>query len=151
MQNMRSIEIDFDVHKKIEIERLNFSETPNDVLRRLLKITVKESKYSQSLMGKPWSGKGVTLPHQTELRMEYNGTVYEGRITNGIWVVEGKDFNSPSAAASGIAVTKKGKTTNLDGWIYWRVKRPGDTAWTAIADLRPKLSDEEMEAILKDI
>ena len=33
-----SIEIDLDVRKRIEAERQEFEETPNDVLRRLLKI-----------------------------------------------------------------------------------------------------------------
>ena len=36
----RSIDIDFDVHKKIELERRSFMESPNDVLRRLLALEV---------------------------------------------------------------------------------------------------------------
>lgn len=33
---MRKIDVDFDVHQLIELERRNFGESPNDVLRRLL-------------------------------------------------------------------------------------------------------------------
>jgi hypothetical protein len=38
MSATRSIEIDFDVHKLIEQERVSFSDTPNETLRRLLGI-----------------------------------------------------------------------------------------------------------------
>jgi hypothetical protein len=68
--------------------------------------------------------------------MEYNGRVYTGRIDNGRWLVEGKEFKSPSAAAGGVALTKDGRHTSLDGWIYWYVKRPGDANWIALSSLR---------------
>jgi hypothetical protein len=68
--------------------------------------------------------------------MEYNGRQHTGIITDGEWLVEGKRFKSPSAAAGGIAVTKDGNRTSLDGWIYWHVKRPGDSDWIAIRELR---------------
>jgi hypothetical protein len=138
MSEMRTIEIDFEVHKRIEMARMSFAETPNAVLRRLLHINGEAPAVPiPSSSGRPWAGKGVTLPHSTELRMEYNGHVYTGRIDNGRWLVEGKEFKSPSAAASGVALTKDGRHTSLDGWIYWQVKRPGDTNWIAIGQLRP--------------
>lgn len=141
MSQMRTIEIDFEVHKRIEMERTSFAETPNAVLRRLLKIdqsnlnapAVKPEKNSGV---RHWSGKGVILPHGTEVRMEYNGRVYSGKIFDGQWVVEGNIYNSPSGAASGEARTKAGKPTKLDGWRCWDVKRPGDTDWIAINTLR---------------
>lgn len=138
MPDLRTIEIDFDVHKIIELERNSFSETPNEVLRRLLKVSGKRSSSQpqKAMIGRPWSGKGVTLPHGTELRMDYNGRQYTGTIDNGEWVVEGQRFKSPSAAAGGVAVTKSGKHTNLDGWNYWEAKRPGDTDWVAIKEMR---------------
>ena len=138
MPDLRTIEIDFEVHKIIELERKSFSETPNEVLRRLLKVsgTRPSLQPQKATTGRPWSGKGVTLPHGTELQMDYNGRQYTGGIDNGEWVVEGQRFKSPSAAAGGIAVTKSGKHTNLDGWNYWQAKRPGDTDWVAIKDMR---------------
>lgn len=66
--------------------------------------------------------------------MEYNGCEHVGTIEKVI--VEGKRFKSPSAAASGVATTKDGKHTRLDGWIYWYAQRPGDADWTAIKELR---------------
>lgn len=140
MPDLRTIEIDFDVHKIIELERSSFSETPNEVLRRLLKVNGASSAPKKvapdTNAGRPWAGKGVTLPHGTELRMEYNGRRYTGAIDNGEWAIEGKRFKSPSAAAGGVALTKDGKRTNLDGWIYWYAKRPGDTDWVSIKQLR---------------
>ena len=76
------------------------------------------------------------MPHGTELRLEYNGIVHSGRIENGQWIVEGKRFNSPSAAAGGVARTRAGKATSLDGWIYWQVRRPSDDRWVALETLR---------------
>ena len=78
MNTLRSIDIDFEVHKCIETERKGFDETPNDVLRRLLKLgegapprPAGNGKAVPSA-GRPWSGKGVTLP--TEPRSEWNTT-----------------------------------------------------------------------------
>jgi hypothetical protein len=42
--------------------------------------------------------------------MSYNGRQYAGEIVDGKWVIEGKTFDSPSGAASGVALTKSGKT-----------------------------------------
>jgi hypothetical protein len=139
MSELRTIEIDFDVHRRIELERRGFSEPPNLALRRLLGIDTGDTSSPPKAMpqaGRSWSGKGVTLPHGTELRMEYNGRVYAGRIENGNWAVEGREFRSPSAAAGGVARTKEGRLTQLDGWIYWEAKRPGESQWVKINSLR---------------
>jgi hypothetical protein len=137
MSETRTIEIDFELHKKIETERTSFSETPNDVLRRLLNLGGRQSTPASSQpSGRPWSGKGATLPHSTELRMEYNGRQYTGSIDDGEWFVEGQRFRSPSAAAGGVAITKDGTHPSLDGWVYWQVKRPGDGTWTPLKKLR---------------
>src|SRR5690348_4983985 len=101
-----TIEIDFDVHKAIEMARQSFSETPNDVLRRLLKIGQGAGSLPETGpprgSGRPWSGKGVVLPHGTRLRMEYNGRSHSGEIIDGQWHVESGVYGSPSAAAVGV-------------------------------------------------
>lgn len=137
MTDLRTIEIDFEVHKRIELERQSFAETPNAVLRRLLSIGGEQTPRPTAPTGdRPWAGKGITLPHGTELRMEYNGRVHMGVIQNGTWMVEGGEYKSPSAAAGGVARTRDGKQTSLDGWIYWQAKRPGETQWVGIGQLR---------------
>ncbi|RWB02100.1 hypothetical protein [Mesorhizobium sp.] len=137
MSGLRTIEIDFDVHRAIEMERMGFDEAPNSALRRLLKLgsATTTSEVAPST-GRAWAGKGVTLPHGTQIKMEYNGRPYTGRIEDGEWWVEGKRFKSPSAAAGGVAVTRAGKKTSLDGWIYWQVKRPSDTRWYPLSHLK---------------
>ena len=135
MTQLRSIEIDFDIHKMIEQERRSFDEAPNDVLRRLLEISTDATQFP-SLPGRPWTGKGVTLPHGTELRMDYNGRLHTGQIHNGVWLVEGKRSNSHSAAAAGVALTRDGRHPSLDGWIYWHVRRPDDDSWVLLKTLR---------------
>lgn len=140
MTEMRTIEIDIDVHKLIERERASFAETPNAVLRRLLKLGAAPEARTGVSSGKAysgaWTGKGVTLPAGTELRMEYRGHEHRGVIDGAAWVIGGQRFKSPSAAAGGVAETKNGSRPSLDGWKYWQVKRPGDEGWVALATLR---------------
>jgi hypothetical protein len=143
MPEFTTIEIDFDVYKLIEAERRSFDEPRIDALRRLLKLPAKAGAATSGggkPVGRAWSGEGVTLAHGTLVRMRYNGRQYEGEIADGKWLVEGTTFDSPSGAASGIAITKRGKTTRLDGWIYWEIKAHGDSGWTPIKALRPKRS-----------
>lgn len=106
----------------------------------------RRSEVTSKSGGRAWSGKGVVLPHGTEVRMEYNGASHGGRIEAGGWVVEGKRFSSPSAAAGGVAKTRAGTAPSLDGWIYWYVKRPGDGGWTPLRGLRPAAKDFATEA-----
>lgn len=139
MPEMRTIEIDLDIHKLIESERRSFTEAPNTVLRRLLDLG-EPSESPQAANGHAdqggWSGKGIRLPAGTEVRMEYRGREHRGAIQDSAWVVDGKTFKSPSAAASGVARTKEGTNPSLDGWKYWQVKRPSDADWIALQTLR---------------
>lgn len=141
---MEKIEIDWDIHKAIETERRGFDEAPYLALRRLLKLpapaVVDNAPTSPLAAGFPWSEDGVTVPHGSLARMEYlRGTqVYEGQFLNGRLIVEGQSFETLSAAASALAVTKDGKKTNLNGWNYWKARFPGETKWRVLIDMRPK-------------
>lgn len=141
MPEFMTIEIDFDVYKVIEAERQNFDEPRIAALRRLLGLPAlpnsRNAKGSKR-EGRAWSGEGVTLAHGTQVRMRYNGRQHEGETSDGKWLVEGRRFDTPSGAASGIAITKRGKKTRLDGWIYWEARTSGDTLWTPISHLRPQ-------------
>ena len=146
---MKTIEIDFDVHRLIELERRGFEEPENAALRRLLKLpeaveTMQEmaladtTKANQKNLGNgaAWSWKGVALPHATELRMEYRGQMVRGRVEHGKWVVEGNSYTSPSDAAGSSVKTKSGERPSLNGWLYWEVKRPGDSTWRKLKGLK---------------
>lgn len=151
MAEFRSVEIDFDIHKLIESQRRNFSETPNDVLRRLLRLKEQAAptpSIPKDAKKRPWTGEGVSLPHGTKIKMSYNQQQYEGEILDGKWCVEGATFHSPSGAASGSARTKDGESTRLDGWNYWHVKRPADTKWVKLRDLRRTMTLDDLASEL---
>jgi hypothetical protein len=138
---MRTIEIDYDIHRLIQLERRSFDEPEYIALRRLLKLgepteEARAAAAQDRLRG--WSKGGLTLPHGTELRMEYNGILHLGRIADGAWEVEGHRESSPSGAASAVARTKDGERVNINGKAYWQVRRPGDSDWVPYADLRRK-------------
>ncbi len=144
MSEYRTIEVDFDVHKLIEGERKSFDDSANAALRRLLKLETKmpsrvgvENK--KSPQGRAWSEGGLKLPHGTPVRMRYgrNNQLFQGEINEGRWMVNGQAFDSPSGAASELAVTKRGKKTKLNGWHYWEAKLPGTDEWVHIYKLRP--------------
>lgn len=117
-------------------------------LRRLLNlgdpVPTPPAPSLSSPTRKSWNNQGVTLPHGTPVCMRYNRHTYEGKIVDGSWVIGDRSFDSPSGAASGVAVTKKGKHPRLDGWIYWQVKLPGEDSWKSLDSLRPKITLEEL-------
>lgn len=142
---MRTIEVDFDIHQMIELERKDFDEPENAALRRLLNLPEKNPVNSgknkiihSNQQKRSWSGKGVELPHGTEVRMEYNGQMFRGVINDGTWLVEGQITKSPSDAAGSAAKTRSGNRPSLNGWIYWEVKRPNDSGWRTLKSLKPR-------------
>lgn len=137
MISFRSIDIDLEVYKLIESERHDFTESHNDILRRRLRLQAPAGPASPApASSRSWTGKGVTLPHGTELRMSYNGIEFMGRIEDGSWLCDGERYSSPSAAAGGIARTKDGGRPSIDGWNYWKARLPGSQRWEPISLLR---------------
>ena len=128
-----TIEIDFDVFKELTNRRTTESISYNDVLRELLGLTpLKESVLSPDVATSAgaWTTKGVTFPEGTEFRANYKGRTISGRVESGVLVVNGKRFDSPSAAAVSI-------TGNMvNGWIFWKCRLPGKVSWQIIKSLR---------------
>lgn len=134
---MRLIEIDFDTHRLIQLERRSFDEPEWVALRRLLKLgPPPEEAAPADKPLKAWSKGGLTLPHGTELRMEYNGVLHLGRVSDGAWEVEGARAKSASGAAQAVARGRDGQPVNINGKAYWHVRRPGETEWTPYAELK---------------
>ena len=137
---LQKIEIDWDVHKLIETERGSFDEPPYVALRRLLGLPplTAAAAAKSGERGVPWTDSGVSVPHGSLARMEYGrgSQVYEGQFLDGKLVVDGKSFDSLSAAADALAVTKDGRKTSLNGWNYWKVKAPGASDWQLLSDMR---------------
>ena len=140
-----TIEVDFDIHKRIEAERRSFSEKPNDALRRLLGLpeaapTPAAPTVPHNPIGRTWHEDGVLIPHGTLARMEYGrgSQVYEGQFLDGYLIVNGEPFKSLSAAAESVAKTKNGTTPSLNGWLYWQVKLPGSDRWELLDHKRKR-------------
>ena len=139
MPQLQNIEVDWDIYKMVETERRSFDEPHYVALRRLLKLPIlKVSPQPETETGRPWVEDGVEVPHGSLARMEYlrGSQVYEGRFLNGKLVVNGKSYEALSAAASTLAQTKHGSKPSLNGWLYWKVKFPGETTWRSLEEMR---------------
>jgi hypothetical protein len=127
----------------IEAERCGFDEPPYVALQRLLKLpplaTANGSAETEDGADKARRGSRMASQSRTgRLRAwnTYGAQTYEGKFLNRRLVVNGRSFDTLSAAASALAVTKDGSKTNLNGWNYWKVKFPGDTRWRGLRDMR---------------
>ncbi len=139
---MKTIEIDFDIHKLIEAERTGFEEPEFVALRRLLGLPSENFQLSEIVAakpeGRPFVEAGVSVAHGSEAQMFYlRGTQhYEGKFLDGYLVVNGCRYSSLSAAACDLARTKDGNKTSLNGWLYWEVREPGSHEWVPMQELR---------------
>ena len=129
---MPLIEIDFDVYKALTARRPSEDITENDVLRQLLHLPREGTSATSVNSPAPsdWVAKGVRFPAGTELRATYKGQNYLARVTDGALVLNGKRYDSPSAAAMSI--------TNhpINGWTFWQCRLPGQGRWTLLRELR---------------
>jgi hypothetical protein len=129
---MRTIEVDFDVYKALTMRRPSEDVTENDVLRELLQLPRKREPRPAPATPAPgdWITKGVRFPAGTEFRAHYKGQTYLGRVESGALVLDGKPYDSPSAAAMSIA------RSAVNGWRFWEARLPGEAGWKMIESLR---------------
>lgn len=131
---MRTIEVDFEVFKALTMRRPTESVTENDVLRELLGLSPARQTAMMPTTGGPatsdWVTKGVRFPAGTEFRANYKGQTYLARVEKGALVLNGKRFDTPSAAA--VSIT--GNPVN--GWHFWQCRLPGEASWRMIKALR---------------
>lgn len=81
-------------------------------------------------LGGAWFGN-THFPDGTQFRATYKGQTYYAEIREGRWIgADGVVRNSPSDAAGAIS------GTNVNGWRFWFVKRPGDPAWTRMDEFK---------------
>ena len=130
---MRSIDVDFDVFKAITLRRPNEHVTDNDVLREVFGLPPRKAgAAAASVSSAPgdWVTKGVRFPAGSEFRAAYKGQTYLARAEGGALVLNGKRYDSPSAAA--IAITG----SNTNGWRFWAARLPGQAGWKPLNALR---------------
>lgn len=124
----QAIPIDFDVWKALSSRLESPQETHNDVLRRLLNIKSQVPPTA----GPAWLADGVSFPNGSEFRARYKGKDHAAVVRNGALEVNGKRFDSPSAAA--FEITR----TSVNGWKFWSCRYPGSAAWIAVDGLRQR-------------
>ena len=135
---MRTIDVDFDVFKAITARRETENVSENDVLRALFGLPPKRhatqiSKSSTSSQRTAdWYVGSVRFPAGTEFQANYRGRTWLGRVDQGALVLDGRRFDTPSAAAG--FVTKN----SVNGWKFWQCKQPGQEMWQIIDTLRKK-------------
>lgn len=130
---MHTIEVDFDVYKQLTVRRTTEDVSYNDVIRELLGLgqgKAKTTKEATDPSPNDWVAKGVRFPVSTEFRANYKGQVRTGRIEGGGLTVDGKRYESPSAAA--VAITG----SPVNGWRFWECRLPGKSTWQFIESLR---------------
>ncbi len=133
---MHSIEIDFDVFKALTSRRASEEVTYNHVLRELLGLgqkAVQPAVAASEPNAVDWVSKGVRFPAGTEFRASYKGQTVLGKVAGGALHVNGKSYDSPSAAA--VAIT--GNPVN--GWVFWECRVPGAPSWRIIKSMRRSL------------
>jgi hypothetical protein len=146
MSNFTQIEIDIEVYKAIEVARSSFSETSNELLRKILGlqsapvVTTQHNTFENLKAQQAWFGQGVELPHGTQLRMDYNGNIYTAEIIRGRWYVDGValEEKTPSGAAIAAVEAATGKRVSLNGWVNWEAKLPNGNRWRKISEMRKK-------------
>ena len=129
----RTIEIDFDVHQRIETERKSFEDPPNAALRRLLGLGPPKqdpaTNLPSKLVGQPragWKSKGVTLPDGTEIQVSYSEVRASGTVASGHLTFDGKAFRTPSSAVMDVVATARGSAVSaINGWRYLYARLPG--------------------------
>lgn len=135
MSTMRQIEVDLELHKKIENSRISFTETPNDVLKRLLGLEpalepVKSTMRPLTPTGRGLFVKGVFIPAGTRLRKILKGVELKAQVADGSILFEGKNYPTPSAAAC------KAAGNSVNGWIFWDYFDENAGIWRNLSELR---------------
>jgi hypothetical protein len=126
----KTIEIDLEIYRLIATNRLSFDETETEILRRLLglKPVGKQQGNERGIN----IGYGVMLPEGTLLKREYNRGEVQAEVDDDSILCNGKRYKSPSGAAK--------KFGGPNGWTFWYVKRPQDSEWVLLDELRNKES-----------
>lgn len=128
---MLAIEIDINVHKLIEHNRKSFSETPNDILSRLLNlgkgVTGEDARESRT---EGLFVSGTLIPNGTKLRKNLKGVLHDAEVISGAIIYKAKRYSTPSAAA----ITAAGNSVN--GWIFWEYQDKRTGRWHSLNSLR---------------
>jgi hypothetical protein len=135
-----SISVSLEIYKLIEENRLSFEESHDEILRRMLNLPIPEEQ--PIIQSDFYLGCSVSVPLGTQLRKFYKGMEYRADIKDGgIWL-NGKKYPTLNQAANAVS------DSNQNAWNFWEVKRPQDSKWMPLNNLRKasfNLSQEDLE------
>ncbi|MBW2020337.1 MAG: DUF2924 domain-containing protein [Deltaproteobacteria bacterium] len=123
------ISIDLDVYKQIQQRLESFSDTPNQVLRRIFGLKPTQEK-PFTPPGEGLYVGGVHLKEGLKLRKRFKGRILEAEVRNGKIYYDGRAFTSPSGAA--VAATG----TSVNGWRFWQFFDETSGGWRTLTVLR---------------
>jgi hypothetical protein len=151
---MATIEVSFEVWKRIVALTSSENDSYNDVIARLLDFMDSTDTGSQIVsaplvnetsetisLAQPstdrvafgpgdWVTKNVCFPDGTDFRGEHEGAFHFAKVRNGALYYDGKRFESASRAAIEV------RRYSENGWRFWHCKRPNDKNWIPINTLR---------------
>ena len=146
---IRTIEIDWQVRQVIEAERRGFDDPPNAALRRLLGIDPPELRPADAsasprvhhqigASSASWNWKGVTLSEGTGLLVAYSEVRASGRVAGGQLTFDGEGFKTPSQAVMAVVARRRGISSapSINGWQYLQVLLPGENRFKPLSQLR---------------
>lgn len=123
------IDIDLDVYKAIQQRIISFSDTPNEVLRRVFGLKPADNKPS-NIQREGLYLQGVLLKNGLKLRKKYFGKLVEAIVEKNHISYNGKEYASPSGAAR--AVTGN----SVNGWVFWQYYDEKTKKWQILSKLR---------------
>ena len=137
------LDVEFPTWKKLTGLLQDENDTYDAVIQRLLAGNAGNAALTHAeepTKGTPRTGersegayfKDVFLPDGTELRASHKGKTYFAKISGSEWIDQatGKRRSSPSQAAYFIT------NNHVNGWLFWLVRRPGDSVWHSLNALR---------------
>ncbi len=135
---MASIDVDFDVYRELTSRRTSEEVSYNDVLRQLLGLPPKSFDPQAAKSQAPtsdWKAGGLTFAEFTEIKLTHKGTVHQGRVEKGAFVLKGKSYPALEELVNEIT------QGNPQDWIFWSQRKPGESTWTELKAFRVKTPD----------
>ncbi|MGO9620786.1 MAG: hypothetical protein ACLPT6_05205 [Desulfobaccales bacterium] len=128
-KKFKTIEIDLEIYRLIETNRISFDETYTEILRRLLGLKPSDKQTGDEIGMN--LGYGVILLNGTLIKGNGKRADCQAEIRDSHIVYNGESYDSLSAAAK--------RFGGPNGWVFWKwVKRPQDSEWIILNELRDK-------------
>ena len=118
---------------------LHTKEKPTDIYEFFHKIQLSSPQPKEVFQPstnyslEDWVVKNTRFPVGTTFKGQHLGVEYIGVVKDSGLVLNGKKYQSPSAAAMSIT------NTQTNGWGFWDCLFPNTTEWRRIASIRRKL------------